>query len=86
MLSITNTYGGYTAKASEDEDGFVTLLVYDENNNLVDSRVFLHEFMENEHDICETLNSLVYGNVSLSRIVVGPVLKCLVATALRYPS
>ena len=38
MLSITNTYGGYTAEASEDEDGFVTLLVYNENNKLVDSR------------------------------------------------
>lgn len=79
MLSITNTYGGYTAETSEDEDGFVTLLVYNENNKLVDSQVFLRVFMENEKDVCEVLNSMEEDGPA--RIAVGPVLQCLVATA-----
>ena len=83
MLSITNTYGGYTAEADEDEEGFVTLLVYNENNKLVDSRVFLREFMEDEKDACEVLNSMEENGPA--RIAVGPVLQCLIATAPRYP-
>lgn len=35
MLNITNTYGRYTAEADEDEEGFITLMVYNENNKLV---------------------------------------------------
>lgn len=82
MLSITNTYGGYTAETSEDEDGFVTLLVYNKNNELVDSRVFLRVFMENEKDACEVLNSMEEDGPA--RVAVGPVLQCLIATAPRY--
>ena len=68
MLSITNTYGGYTAEASEDEDGFVTLLVYNENNKLIDSRVFLRVFMENEKDVCEVLNSMRKTGLPVSQL------------------
>lgn len=83
MLSITNTYGGYTAEANEDDEGFVTLLVHDENNKLVTSRVFLHIFMADERDVCEMLNFIEENG--LIRVAVGPVLQCLAATAPRYP-
>lgn len=83
MLSITNTYGGYTATADEDKEGFITLLVYNEDNKLVDSRVFLHEFMENGKDACEVLNSMEEDGPA--RVAAGPVLQCLIATAPHYP-
>lgn len=81
MLSITNTYGGYTAKADEDEQGFITLLVYDENNHTFAVRCFLHGYMADGNDIADMLNGLPEYNRAIVSIALYPVLQCLVATA-----
>lgn len=83
MLDIRNTYAGYEATATEDEQGFITLMVYGQNNELIAARCFLHIFMAEERDAVETLNSMPEDNKAIICMALCPVLQCLIATAPR---